>query len=225
MRRGCLVPHDRLIRRWNPNERGTGRSTFVNAWLTPTTAVTPDEYRDSVLVERRNMAINDVFPALDLLTATVEESKIESARNWGGADVIITNEPPAPRNPESFYPDARYVVTDHSHELSWLFMQLRDIFAGFLDGQNKVEFYGRLANMANRHLAKNNNPTAKSICLAVLHEAYAIAEEIEEVGFLDSLAIAFGGEILDDFVDVTDREIPVSGEEARNALLAMGIEP
>jgi hypothetical protein len=104
-------------------------------------------------------------------------------------------------------------------------MQLRDIFAGFLDGQNKVEFYGRLANMANRHLAKNNNPTAKSICLAVLHEAYAIAEEIEEVGFLDSLAIAFGGEILDDFVDVTDREIPVSGEEARNALLAMGIEP
>lgn len=170
------------------------------------------------------MAIEDVFPALDSLTEKVEESKIKAARNWGGADVIITNESPPPRDPSSFYPDARYVVTEHSLELSWLFMELRDIFTEFLDGQNKIEFYGRLANMANRHLAKNGSPTAKSICLAVLHEAYAIAEEIEEVGFLDSLAIAFNGEILDDFMEETDREMPVSGEEARNALLAMGIE-
>jgi hypothetical protein len=202
-----------------------GRCTFVNGWVFPIPTVTPDEYREILLAERRKMAIEDVFPALDLLTETVEESKIRSARNWGGADVIITNEPPAPRDPDSFYPDARYVVTDYSHELSWLFMQLRDIFAGFLDGQNKIEFYGRLANMANRHLTKNDSPTSTSICLAVLHEAYAIAEEIQEVGFLDSLAIAFNGEILDDFVEMTDREMPVSGEEARNALLAMGIEP
>ena len=69
---------------------------------------------------------------------------------WRGADVVITDQPLPPSPPDSFYPPQRPVVTVHVAELSWLFERLRDSFMPLLDGSSKIEFFGRLANAANR---------------------------------------------------------------------------
>ena len=62
------------------------------------------------------------------------------------------------------------------------------------------EFFGRLANAANRFLSHAAESTAQYLCAAVLHEAFAIYEEIDE-GTFKSLPVAFGNEIVDDYVD------------------------
>jgi hypothetical protein len=101
-----------------------------------------------------------------------------------------------------FYPEPRYVVTDYSFELSWLFEALRDAFyaEARLDSCSKIEFFGRLANAGNRFLRRSSLPTAHQLCAAVLHEAYAIYEEMED-GAFQCIPIAFGNEIVDDYVN------------------------
>jgi hypothetical protein len=122
-------------------------------------------------------------------------------REWGGADVVVSTTPPRP-GPEGFYPKPRYVVTIHARELSWLFEQLRDAFYSeqLLDACTKIEFFGRLANAANRCLQRSSASTAHHLCAAVLHEALAIYDEIQE-GVFQSIGVAIGNEIADDYVD------------------------
>lgn len=122
-------------------------------------------------------------------------------REWGGADVVITRKP-SQKTEGGFYPEPRYVVTNYSFELSWLFEALRDAFyaEARLDSCSKIEFFGRLANAANRFLHRSTHPTAHHVCAAVLHEAFAIHEETEE-GTFQCLPVAFGNEIVDDYVD------------------------
>jgi hypothetical protein len=122
-------------------------------------------------------------------------------RAWGGADVVIARKPPQ-KVEGGFYPEARYVVTPHSFELSWLFEALRDAFyaESRLDSCSKIEFFGRLANAANRFLQRSSHPTAHHLCSAVLHEAFAIYEETEE-GTFQCFPVAIGNEIVDDYVD------------------------
>ena len=124
-----------------------------------------------------------------------------SCREWGGADVVITRKHPH-KTEGGFYPEPRYVVTDYSFELSWLFEALRDAFyaEARLDSCSKIEFFGRLANAANRFLRRSSLPTAHQLCAAVLHEAYAIYEEMED-GAFQCLPVAFGNDIVDDYVD------------------------
>ena len=64
---------------------------------------------------------------LQQLEATFEKAAMPKASAaWGGADVIAATEPPqSGRDPNSFYPDKRHVVTEHALELSWLFEMLR----------------------------------------------------------------------------------------------------
>lgn len=151
--------------------------------------------------EDLQMSTTNLVQAIDGLSDRVRSGQIGSMRDWGGAGVAITSEPPPPRSPDSFYPDPRFVVTPASGKLSWLFTQLRDVFAPFLDYQNKYEFYGRLANSANRFLASHPDADASPLCLAVLEEAHAMAQQIGEIGYLDSLMVAIGNEILDDRTD------------------------
>ena len=122
-------------------------------------------------------------------------------REWGGADVVITRNRPH-KTEGGFYPDPRYVVTDYSFEISWLFEALRDAFyaEARLDSCSKIEFFGRLANAGNRFLRRSSLPTAHQLCAAVLHEAYAIYEEMED-GAFQCLPLAFGNDIVDDNVD------------------------
>ena len=126
---------------------------------------------------------------------------LQADKEWGGADVVISSNPPK-RKEESFYPDPRYVVTKHALELSWLFERLRDAFyaENRLDSCSKIEFFGRLANAANKTLRGSTNLTAHQLCTDVLNEAFVIYKETEE-GTFKYPPLAVGNEIADDFVD------------------------
>ena len=130
----------------------------------------------------------------------INQGKIPTANcTWRGADVIITNQTPPKSDKNNFYPEPRYVVTEFCYELSWLFEKLRDAFYAEdrLDGCSKIEFFGRLANTANRYIKKNKKIMSKDLCIAVLKEAFSIYEEMES-GTFKYLTFAFGNMIYDD---------------------------
>jgi hypothetical protein len=130
---------------------------------------------------------------LNKLSRFIEKGIIPRADyEWGGADVVITQHIPE-KSEKNFYPDPRYVVTSFSFELSWLFNQLKKIFHHLIDGTTKIEFYGRLANAAIFYLSKGGKD-CKELLFSVLHEAYAMLEEMEE-GDFKYLPIAIGNEI------------------------------
>ncbi|MEW5706520.1 MAG: hypothetical protein AB1743_06960 [Actinomycetota bacterium] len=136
----------------------------------------------------------------------VSRSSIPCAsRPWSGADVVISKTTPqsAPQSKgRGFYPDPRYVITEHALEVSGLFERLRDAFyaENRLDSCSKIEFFGRLANAANRCLQRIENPTAHQVCDAVLREAFAIYEEMEK-GTFQCFDTAIGNEIVGDYAD------------------------
>lgn len=144
---------------------------------------------------------------------------------WGGADVIISAVAPPPSTGDGFYPEPRFVVTEHSFELSWLFERLRDAFyaEARLDGCSKIEFFGRLANAASRCLHREPEASAQTLCAAVLHEAFAIYDEMEE-GSFECFGIASGNEIVDDYVDDALRSGFLSVEETVAFFAAHGVE-
>jgi mRNA interferase RelE/StbE len=150
----------------------------------------------------------------------------KAKENWGGADVVITSKAPKV-NSESggFYPDPRFVISRHASELSWLFEALRDAFyaENRLDSQTKVEFFGQLANAANRCLAQNADSSARELCAAVLHESFAIYEEMDE-GAFESLSIAIGNEIVDDYVDEALRSGFIEIKDTRKFFLERGVD-
>ncbi len=145
---------------------------------------------------------------LNRLTQILACPQLPSARHeWGGADVVITPMPPPEESEPGFYPEPRYVLTPYSLELSLLFEKLRDAFYAEerIDGASKIEFFGRLANAANGYRQHATGPTsAHHLCAAVLHEAFAIYDEMEE-GSFEGVAIAMGNEIADDYVDEAPR--------------------
>lgn len=139
-----------------------------------------------------------------------------ASRAWGGADVVIVDRPSGQQPEVGFYPDPRHVVTRFVLELSWLFENLRDTFGSTLDSATKIEFYGRLANAANRYLARTPgvSQTLTDLLLSVLHEAFVMSEEMED-GRFQHLLIASGNTIWDDFVDEAERSGYLGPDETR----------
>ncbi|MCL0038474.1 hypothetical protein M1N10_05640 [Thermodesulfovibrionales bacterium] len=140
---------------------------------------------------------------LKRLEKVMGESPLPRATGeWGGADVLITRKAPSRSAEGGFYPDPRYIVTEYSLELTWLFDELGDAFYAEerLDGCSKIEFFGRLANAANRCIQRSEPLTEHILYAAVLHEAHAIHDEMEE-GTFQYLTVAVGNEIVDDYVD------------------------
>jgi len=165
---------------------------------------------------------------LDELTRLEEKlgsQRIPRAREeWSGADVVICAASP-PQESGGFYPAPRFVVTEHSLELSWLFARLRDAFyaENRLDGCSKIEFFGRLANAANRALRRDATVGARLLGAAVLHEAFAMYDEMEE-GSFECLGIAIGNEIADDYVDEALRSGFLSVEDTMAFFASRGVE-
>lgn len=158
--------------------------------------------------------------------ALLNEKPIPRARRtWGGADVLITTVAPEPPKEPSFYGDPRYVVTPLPLEVSWLFERLRDAFyaENRLDSCSKIEFFGRLASAANRCIAQGHAGNAAVLCRAVLHEAFAIHDEME-VGTFGALAVAVGSEILDDHTDDAGRNGYISVEGTVEFFKSRGLE-
>jgi len=99
-------------------------------------------------------------------------------REWGGAGVIVTATRPSAADGGS---SDVYVVTPWALQLSWVIDQLGKAFSGDgrIDYLSKHEFYGRLAQAANRYLATTPDPNHVDVRRAVLDEARVMYEEFE----------------------------------------------
>lgn len=146
-------------------------------------------------------------------------------REWGGADVVISAVAPPTSRGGGFYPQPRHVVTEHSLEISWMFERARDAFyaEARVDGCSKIELFGRLANAANRCVHREPTASAQLLCAAVLHEAFAIYDEMED-GSFECLAVAVGNQIVDDYVDEALRSGFLSVEETMAFFASHGVE-
>jgi len=147
----------------------------------------------------------------------------EIGMNW--ADVCVTpNIPPKSLEPQ-FYPEPRYVITPFFDQVNWLFSQLLDVFAGIEGfGFWKVELFGRLGNMANRFKNKFPQHNAQELLSAIIHEAFCCLEELED-GIFESFAVAFGNEIVDDYLDKYDKTQFLSPEETLDYFTSKGVLP
>ncbi|PSF36152.1 hypothetical protein C7H19_14230 [Aphanothece hegewaldii CCALA 016] len=90
------------------------------------------------------------------LLQQIEKGQFKKAREWGGADVIITTTPLQPSQSEqNFYPDPAtsniIVITRHAQCLSWLFCQLGSILGWSYDSLTKYAFFSSLAIAALRY--------------------------------------------------------------------------
>lgn len=164
----------------------------------------------------------DVFAKLIRLSTEIADGRSGSAGMWQGADVVITSKPPIVEE-GGFYPAPRYVLTSHAPELSWLFEQLRDIFIEIGDyGVFKEEIFGRLGNTANRFLSKNPEANTVETLLAVMHEAFAITEEIQD-GEFAALMVTSGNQILDDLISQSEKGGFLTVEETRAYFKGKGV--
>jgi hypothetical protein len=87
----------------------------------------------------------------------------------------------------------------------------------------KIEFFGRLANAALRYQSRcGGAEVRKELLLAVLHEAYAMLEELEE-GTFQCLAVASGNEIADDFIEREEKRGFLGVDETKRFFAERGI--
>ena len=156
------------------------------------------------------------------LSVSIANGQSGNSRMWQGADVVITSESPI-IDGGGFYPAPRYIVTSHASELSWLFEKVRDIFMEIDDyGYLKEEIFGRLGNTANRFLSKNPDANVRETLLAVMHEAFAINEEIQD-GEFTTLMVTSGNQILDDLISESEKGGFLTVEETKSYFKNKGI--
>jgi hypothetical protein len=168
---------------------------------------------------------DDLFTELDAVTQAVGRDQVGTwHQEWARfADVAIVPEQPEPQ-PPGFYPEDRYVVTHHTRQLAWLFSRLVGPF-GRIDGYGmwKEELFGRLGNSANWYLAANPDATASELCLAVMCEAYRIADEMawSESG-MHAPVVVFDNQVRDDARDPLDGSRPSTAAAVRSQLASRG---
>ena len=170
---------------------------------------------DSNFTQKR-AALNYLFQRL-LLTP------VPTDKEWGGANIVIISRQ-VNRASGSFYSQLRYVVTDDAKELSWLFSELQDIFAQLYDSVSKLEFFGRLANTALRYQSiSKDDENQRDLLFAVLHEAFAVLNEMES-GTFEYFLVTPGNEIVDDFIEQVQRSGFISVEETKKFFALKGIK-
>ncbi len=161
--------------------------------------------------------------ALNHLSQRLLLTPVPTDKEWDGANVIITSGQ-VNRASSSFYSEIRQVVTADAQELSWLFYQLQDIFVDLYDNTSKLEFFGRLANAAWRYQSiSKDDENQRDLLFAVLHEAFAILEEMEEDIF-EYFLVSPGKEIVDDFIEQSRRRGFISIEETKNFFATKGVK-
>lgn len=165
------------------------------------------------------------FEEVDKLSKRVLRREIGQEEPWQGADVKVLGLVDTYTNPKgSFYPDDRLLRTIYIGEVSWLFVQLRNIF-NTIEGYGlwKEEFFGRITNVANAFLERVEINESSQLLLAILHETYAILEEMQD-GEFQILSLAFGNQIAHDLINDSERKGFLSIEETREFLFSRGIE-
>ena len=172
----------------------------------------------------RNSDLQIVRQKLETITRAIVNNEIKTSSPWQGADVVIREKNLDKKNQNSFYPAPREVITSYVGELSGLFTSLKEIFLK-LDGYGfwKEELFGRLGNAANRALGRNPKLSLHKLLLAVTHEAFCIAEEMEDGNFV-VLSVAIGNAIYDDLFDEIAREGKADEKEVADFMRSLGIE-
>lgn len=169
----------------------------------------------SNFIEKR-AALNYLFQRL-LLTP------VPTDKEWEGANVVITSRQ-VKRASSSFDSQLRYVVTEDAKELSWLLSQLGDIFSELYDSASKLEFFGRLANTALRYQRMSkDDENQRDLLFAVLHEAFAMLDEME-ADLFEYFLVSPGNEIVDDFIEQFQRRGFISVEETNRFFALKGIK-
>lgn len=124
--------------------------------------------------------IDDLKRRIEAIDISVEA---RATKEWGGADVIIKAKLDAAT--EKWLDDQPYVIsyqktesrrraviTEYSKELSWLFLQLKEIFSEKIDYVSEYDFYGLLAQSAIDYLTNNEDlKDAKCLLIEVLNTA------------------------------------------------------
>jgi len=129
----------------------------------------------------------ELIEKLDSLERKIESGNIvreaSSIMEWAGADVIISSQLNDSIKEwfgdqymvislQKTEPRRRSVITEFSKELSWLFYQLKDIFAEEIDNMSKHDFYGMLAQASIDYLEKNpENLKCDQLLYSVLDKA------------------------------------------------------
>ena len=161
--------------------------------------------------------------ALNHLAQKLLLTPIATDKEWEGADVVITSRQ-VKRSSSSFYSPLRQVVTAEAKELSWLLGQLGDIFLGLYDSAAELEFFGRLANTALRYQSiSKDDENQRDLLFAVLHEAFAVLNEMES-GTFEYFLVTPGNEIVDDFIEQVQRSGFISVEETKKFFALKGIK-
>ena len=135
----------------------------------------------------------ELIEKLDSLELKIESRNIVKEANsimeWAGSDVIISSQLNdsikewfgdqfAVITLEKTEPRRRAVITEFSKELSWLFYQLKDIFAGELNYISKPVFYGMLAQTSIDYLEKNKEDVkCDQLLFSVLDKARSFSNE------------------------------------------------
>ena len=135
----------------------------------------------------------ELIEKLDSLERKIESGNIvreaSSIMEWAGADVIISSQ--LNDSVKEWFgdqlmvislqknePRRRAVITEFSKELSWLFYQLKDIFAEEIDNMSKHDFYGMLAQASIDYLEKNQeNLKCDQLLYSVLDKARSFSNE------------------------------------------------
>ena len=128
----------------------------------------------------------DLIQKITKNNSEIEETleNYEKGKNvWSGADVIITEQindthkdwlgnQPLVISFQQFDAMKRLVVTQHAFELSWLFIQLRELYSGRIDHISKYDFYGELAQKAIDTINFTNDELSyEELLLAVLRQS------------------------------------------------------
>lgn len=142
--------------------------------------------------------MSTIHDKLHKITSDIVEGRIERARPWQGADVVIIEKAPN-LPPATFYPHPRFVETPHVAELSWLFDEISVLFCR-LPGYGfwKEELFGTLGNTAVDFQEAHPDCSATQLLLAVVERAQAMAVMFDEKGTIPSLPITINNRILDD---------------------------
>jgi len=122
-----------------------------------------NDLRDVVLYKDISKIIQDDEEMQYLLSGYKKGKSI-----WGGADVIIAEKvtkklkdwlgnQPTVISFQVSVPRRRLVITRHAKELSWLFIQLRELYTGRIDYVSKYDFYGELAQKAIDVIHESND--------------------------------------------------------------------
>ena len=129
--------------------------------------------------------IKGIIDAQDALSLLIDRISCKEYKGsnylWGGADVVIGASPP-PESKGWWSNNDISIVTPYCKELSWLFIELRDIFyeTPLIDYLNKYEFFGRLADSASKYMESVDDGIGNRevLLLAVHNEAEIILKEM-----------------------------------------------